>query len=367
MNVAKCRVGLLTNFDTYVVLLRRSVRTVLVSSPVLRQSIARASLEPKFANHMSVLNLLLSLLLFTAKPGRLEVINKGIWTGLYVREGEVARPVHQKRTRQEKDVEGPVTPQKRFRAGGHEGGSEGDDHEGDRSVSSRIVSVKGPRRSDESPIPSLTLHDSNPATDQDEVIVTPMMTDFVSNINLPDPQLQLLPKRSDSPWPARKTGPMPPVWASPSCLFLAYEPGEQSGGGPSLSALDVESLCNIRFVPIRLPSISLGGLVVINRILAVGEYFITFVAHSSPSTAIILKLAFLGDKTDRELRQLPAASEVAGAFETEVGILSDLQGEGVPRLYGSWMSDDDLWALMALEKIEGRQLSSADVITHDEA
>jgi len=100
MDTSKCGVGVLTSYDAYIVILRLTNNHITLSSPVIRSTINRDSLDDPFRNEMSLFDLLLALLLFVAQPKRLEE-KSSLWTGLYVRTEEAERPTHTKRKNKE--------------------------------------------------------------------------------------------------------------------------------------------------------------------------------------------------------------------------------------------------------------------------
>ncbi len=79
-------VATLSNYNAFIVILRPSVDQILLSSPVLRQCVTkRDELEHPLTNDMSVWDLLLALLLYSARPERMSGIRAALWDGFYVK------------------------------------------------------------------------------------------------------------------------------------------------------------------------------------------------------------------------------------------------------------------------------------------
>ena len=81
MDSRRTKVGVLTNYNVFLVILRTGKDKIVLSSPVIRDRISRASLEPGLANDVSVWKLLLALLLYVGRPENLQG-KTGIWADL---------------------------------------------------------------------------------------------------------------------------------------------------------------------------------------------------------------------------------------------------------------------------------------------
>ncbi len=418
-----CKLGLLTNYDVFIVILRLSSDTVTLSSPVIRKEISRNSLPANLANDTSVFDLLLALLLFTGKPQRLDAINSGLWVGLYVRKPNEDRPTHTKRKGREKESgnkkrktgEGEGGPSG-FEDGRGDSGANDHDHGGEKLLEGGYQMERRrerPRRSDESglslgdtSIPSLRDPDTSSFTqgsNEDQKIITPTSATFDLNLNQSSSLFSGEPSSFLSDPKSGTNTRFGPV------LHLDYQPS-----GRPLAVEDVEFLTSTEWYPVIPSTLAEEERVVIDRLITHGEYFKTFsarsssdqdslIAHSystdhplsSRSTAsdvsmtshptandhplpspflsshqLIIKLAYLRHPRHHEELHLASGPEIAQAAEAECRILSgplrDLQGERVPRLSGMWRSRDGIWGLTILGKVDGRQLGEGEALEEGE-
>jgi len=290
MDRTNCAVGLLTSYDTYIVVLRLAIDHIVISSPVIRDATFRRQLPLAFGNDMSVFDLLLALLLFTARPERLKG-QEGMWLGLYVKEEVGEKKTHgTKRKGKERDDVSPAKKRSQGGAGGSGGpsggmnddtrGGEWNGKEGERdgspshrypptldSAQTRQLRLldpppKRPRRSDESSVSDGALTISNPS----DIILTPSSTSF--NITPAFPHIDLHSKPCSS-------SPSPPAFSLSPTLSLKIDPPSRG----QFSILDAAFFRNTPFFPVVPSKLGQGGTevqCVLDRILASGEHYITF-------------------------------------------------------------------------------------------
>lgn len=83
MHTRRVPLGVLTNYDIFVLLVRAGPSQMILSSPIIRDRNVRVGLSDRMINTMSVWEFLLALLLYTARPERL-TSRGGVWDNLYV-------------------------------------------------------------------------------------------------------------------------------------------------------------------------------------------------------------------------------------------------------------------------------------------
>ncbi len=392
MDAARCKVGLVSNYDAYIVILRLAVDKVALSSPVIRQTSLRTTLPEPLANGMSVYDLLLSLLLFTANPSRL---TGEVWLKLYVRERIDDRLTHRPKLKRKGNGSGSAG-NKKSRAddnGGSGSGSgrraaeESGESQGDSQLSGggRAELTRSRARTSHTLVPSLNSSSSTQSSDQ--VVETPDVGPGSSS-----PLFGPLVERSSlhlllDPKQAPHTHHPDPE------MYLDCDAVETP-----LYLVHVDFLRPIVWRPIVTPSTL--GRIMIQRLIAQGEHFTTFSATSTssssssydstfpsshasttspsrshdsqmiPETELIVKLARLYDRPHHKELGLPSGSDVARAVETERRILSGplrhLQGSSVPRLEGVWRSASGEWELVVLGKVAGRQMGQEDMLEEGE-
>jgi hypothetical protein len=90
MDTGRVALGVLTNYNVFILLVRKGPGDIVMSSPVICDSTERSQLpqlDSRLANDMSVWQFLLSLLLYSGQPNRLTE-KGGVWRELYVRPEE---------------------------------------------------------------------------------------------------------------------------------------------------------------------------------------------------------------------------------------------------------------------------------------
>ncbi len=380
MDAGRCPIGLLTNYDAYIVILRVSQSGIALSSPVLRKATSRNSLGP-LKNEMSVLDLLLALLLYTARPGRLK---GSVWSGLYVREIRREEPTHAKRKNEEGS--GSRSGKRKGKIKQREEESEDGGGQSGRGLTERTdedvgpsagqewhgtpvrISRKRPREFDKATTTMTTTETtffptsvdvSFSSEGEDQRIVTP------TSFTFDHPNSQSLPSNSKRhPKHDPHLGPV---------LHLDYDPRHVP---PVLSSLELEPLTMTSFYPVNrsdlweIEPLERDLDIVLHRLIVVGNYFRTFSASMPPRTldperpsrspSIIVKFAYLQDPEDSEELNSTSGSEAMQAVENEWKVLNgplrDLQDRQIPKVYGMWRSGCGDWAMLVLEHIEGEQL-----------
>lgn len=416
MDDRRVTVGVVTNYNIYLVILRTAIDHIVVSSPIIRKLSLRLTLEEPFTNQMSVYELLLSLLLHSARPERVEITakEKGLWKGLFVRE-----PVEKASGGKRKRGDDGSGGSSRKRGGERKDGGEvrdqaegGDASEGSQSGEGEQVNDDSagrenvrttPRRSDES--------NTSPVSGAPTLIASS------PTIDLSAPSSTMIPPNAKSTMPTptlRFTATSPELrrimrtdeieWMEGSTFFLADPPSidlmDECCSELEL-VLDELLMQGDRFITysalarvvghVKDPDIQSRHDNNNQDIHANHEQGIHEVKHTdhpeysykinddsssdianvqtSPSLfgsrhGFIVKLADLHTREHQIELDLPDPTTIRHAIRNEIraltGPLADLQGVSVPRCYGSWISSGG-WAVVLLEKVEGVAKGWADM------
>ncbi len=391
MDGQRLKVGVLSNYNVYIVVLRIANDHIAISDPVLRSTSLRQVLDPPLANDMSVWELLLALLLYAAQPTRLET-RGSIWSGLWVKDVEdVLRPG--KRTGGKRPLSSPTKNRARQSDEPHGKGDIGDggpvsgDSDSDmargtfrRPEDLDYARAGGVRHvSDSSDTSSISNSMSEPslATPRDRDKKSRFPIDIKTGVGDESP-FKKSPLNLDATWSTFSPSLSPHLHAKtkiPSTLspsMTSYHHPTPTLcfdlDSPHVPEQELLRLAEQKFrlvvPPRRAP---LGDVrLSVNHIISYGQYFTTFAASSDTPivhSSLVFKLARLTTPSHHHESRLPSGREVRRTLDNEVqiltGPLNDLQGSVVPTFHGLWRADE--WAIILLERVDSPSISHSDM------
>jgi len=395
MDSRRTKVGVLTNYNVFLVILRTGKDKIVLSSPVIRDRISRASLEPGLANDVSVWKLLLALLLYVGRPENLQG-KTGIWADLWVRDPGERKEISTKKRKRNSGRDGG--DQRKTTKAGEEDRSgspaEPDDKDGaeelDHKVHCGSTSSSNSRAGSNAEIKP---------TDASSMDLT--FTDYPSMDDEPSSLPRLSPSPSsylDARSPlyranlhfhqtSRQISPQDLLWFEER-RFQLTKPS------PSLSNIEADPWLSLDEMIAEGPHFTTFSASALGRLNPHTDNLSdschtepdTFAAGSSPKTLVdlvlsppqcqyILKLARLFSPPHHTELGIVSGSDIVSALELEVRCLTDhlvdLQGSIVPRFHGLWLSQSPggQWAILLLEKVGlgGKQIRRWEDLTWSES
>lgn len=401
MNQRRTKVGVLTNYNVFLVILRTARNQITLSSPVLRDSNLRVGLEEGFANDMSVWALLLALLLYAGQPDKIEE-KADIWKALWVRSpGEEQDKSTKKRRRSWGGGDGNERSKKTGAGDENWGGTpaETGPEDGTEKVQHRI-------RCGSTPNPKSS---AGWSVEMQPKVPPPTDHTFSNQPSMDEGHISFL---GLSPSPSVRLSHCTPL----SNANLHFHQTSRNVSQQTLLWFEERRFHLTNPVP-SLSNIEANPWLSLDELIAEGPHFTTFSASAPdclspdaddlasscstepdtfsagssaethvnltqppatidpPPRQYILKLARLFSPPHHTELGLASGSDIVSALELELRCytnhLADLQGSIVPRFHGLWLSQSPggQWAILLLEKVGlgGKQMRKWEELTKGES